>query len=312
MPDFSIKQGDVLPILSDTLTYTNGTPVNLAGATVNFVMRNITAPTPTTNLAATIVTPASGAVQYTFTSTDTAVTGRYQGTWVVTFSGGQVQQFPTDGYLDIAIEENITTPGGQQIVSLGEVKEYLRITTTDRARDAQLLRMIRGVRATVEFITGPIVQTLFQNETYDGGFPYISLRNRPVVSVNSVTEYRGPIPYPLTQVPTPDLGTIYSYMFEPPGRIVRRTVGGGSTAFPAGPDSVFVTYTAGYTSVPENVRDATCELIRTHYQPTQQGRPRGGQSLTDDNEPGQMVLGFFVPNRVREQLVPNRRHASIA
>lgn len=32
MPDFAIKQGDVLPVLSDTLTYSDGTSVNLTGA----------------------------------------------------------------------------------------------------------------------------------------------------------------------------------------------------------------------------------------------------------------------------------------
>ena len=115
MPDFSIKQGDVLPVLSDTLTYSNGTAVNLTGSTVNFVMRSITAPLPSVNAAATIVTPASGTVSYTFTTTDTAVAGRYQATWIVASPGYQVQQFPTDGYLDIAVQENITSAGGQQI-----------------------------------------------------------------------------------------------------------------------------------------------------------------------------------------------------
>ena len=133
-----------------------------------------------------------------------------------------------------------------------------------------------------------------------------------MLTVNSVTEYRGPIPYPLQQVPTPDLGTIYSYMFEPPGRIVRRTVGGGMTAFPNGADSVFVTYTAGYAQVPANVTQAACELARVHFQTTQQGRPRPGQSMVDDDEPGREIMGFFVPNRVRELLEPNERHPSIA
>jgi hypothetical protein len=312
LSDFSIKQQDVLPILSDTLTYSTGAAVSLTGATVNFVMRSITAASPSTNLAATVVTPASGTVSYTFTATDTAVTGRYQGSWVVTFGTGQIQQFPTDGYLDIAVEENLTTPGGQQIVSLGEVKDYLNFSNVDRVRDAKLLRFIHQIRPAIEFITGPIIQTLYQNETYDGVGPWISLRHRPVIEVQSVTEYRGPIPYPLTQVPTPDLGSTYSYMFEPPGRIVRRTVGGGQTSFPPGADSVFVTYLAGYQKVPENVTDAACELIRIHFQRTQQGRPRAGMSTIDVDEPGREIFGFFMPNTVRERLAPNKRHSSIA
>ena len=310
MADFTIKQGDVLPVLTYTIKTDAGATVDLTTATgVKFVMRSITALNTTTNATATIVTPSTGSVSYTFTSTDTATAGIYQGQWIVTWPAGQ-QAFPTSGYVEIEVAENITTPGGQQLVSLGEVKEYLNIAATDKTRDAKLLRFLEQIRPVVEFITGPIIERLI-SETYDGGSPWIALRYRPVVSVNSVTEYRGPIPYPLQQVATPDLGTIYSYMYEPPGRIVRRTVGGGQTAFPAGADSVFVTYTAGYTQVPANVTQACLELVRVHFQMTQQGRPRPGGGGIDDDEPGRPIMGFFVPNRVRELLEPNTRHPSI-
>ena len=312
MPDFAIKQGDVLPILSDTLTYSNGTAVNLTGASVKFAMRSITAMTTTTNTTATVVTAASGTVSYTFTALDTATTGRYQGTWIVTFSGGQQQQFPTDGYLDIAIEENITTPGGQQLISLGEAKDYLNFSNTDRTRDAKLLRFIEQLAPVIEFITGPIIQRSYQRERYDGTGPYIMLRHRPITAVNSVTEYRGPIAYPLQQIDTPDQGTIYSYQWEETGRIIRRTVGGGATTFPLGPNSVVISYVAGRTSVPPNVTQAALELCRVHFQQTQQGRPRPGTGGLDSEEPGREIMGFFVPNRVRELLEPHRRHASLA
>lgn len=313
MPDFVIKQGDSLPVLSDTLTYSTGGAVNLTGASVNFVMRAQTSNTTTTNVAATVVSPTAGTVQYTFTAIDTATTGEYMANWVVTFAGGQVMTFPTDGYLEVTVEDNLTTPGGTRLISLGEVKDYLNIPATDKTRDARLLRFIDELGPVIEFITGPIRQRLIQNESYDGQGSFISLRRRPVISVNSVTEYRGPIPYPLTQIPTPDLGTIYSYMFEPPGRIVRRTVGGGMTEFPRGLDSVIVTYTAGFKTVPANVTGAIKELARIHFQTTQQGPPRaGGGGLSEDHEPGQMIMGFFIPNKVREQLQPNRRHPAIA
>ena len=311
MSDFNIKQGDVLPVLSDTLTYSNGTAVNLTSASVKFVMRAITAIGPTVNTTATIVSATAGTVSYTFTATDTQTAGHYQGTWIVTFSGGQVQQFPTDGYLDIVVEENITTPGGQTLVSLGEAKEYLQINTVDRSRDARLLRFIEQLTPVIEHITGPVIQRLI-SETYDGGGPWIALRNHPILSVNNVTEFRANIPYILQQVTTPDQGTIYSYMFEPPGRIVRRTVGGGMTAFPSGSDSVFVTYTAGRSTVPANITQAACELVRVHFQQTQQGRPRPGTGGLDSEEPGREIMGFFVPNRVRELLEPNKRYPSIA
>jgi len=310
MADFTIKQGDILPVLTYSVVTDAGAAVNLTTATgVKFVMRAITATAPTTNATATVVTAATGAVSYSFTGIDSATAGHYQGQFIVTWPAGQ-QAFPTTGYLDISIEENITTAGGARIVSLGEAKEYLQIPATDRSRDARLSRFIDQLRPVIENITGPILQRLV-SETYDGGSPWISLRYRPVLSVQSVTEYRGPIPYPLTQVPSPDLGTVYSYMYEPPGRIVRRTVGGGQTSFPNGADQVFVSYTAGYAQVPPNVTNAALELLRTHFQLTQQGRPRPGGSQVDDDESTRPIMGFFVSGRVREMLAPNVRHPSI-
>ena len=312
MPDFTIKQGDTAPVLTDTLTYSDGSTVNLTGASVNFVVRQMTANNVLFNKTATITSTSSPAtVSYTFTAADTAVAGQYVGNWIVTFSGGSQMTFPTVGDLELTVEENLTTPGGARIVSLGEVKDYLNIPANDRTRDAKLIRFIDQLRPVIENITGPILQRNL-SETYDGGSPWISLRYRPVLSVNSVTEYRGPIPYPLQQVPTPDLGTIYSYMFEPPGRIVRRTVGGGQTAFPSGADSVFVTYTAGFAQVPPNVTEACLEMARTHFQLTQQGRPRPGGSQVDDDDPTRPIIGFFVSGKVRELLAPNVRHPSVA
>lgn len=314
--DFFIKQGDTLPVLSDTLTYSNGSAVNLTGASVNFIMRALTASATTTNAAATIVTPASGTVQYTFTATDSATAGTYMANWFVTFSGGTTMTFPTDGYISVNIEENLTTPGGAMLLSLPEAKDHLNIPTADRTRDAKLLNFITELTPVIENFTGPILQRVIQNEKYDigPGTTWISLRNRPMLSLQSVTEYRGPIPYPLTQVATPDLGAIYSYEWESTGRVVRRTVGGGVTAFPAGITSVYVSYTAGRSAIPPNITGAVKELLRVHFQDTQQGPPRagGGSFGQQDLEPTQEIMGFFISGKVREMLQPSRRHPSIA
>ena len=314
MADYTIKQGDAASIAwTDTLTYSDGSSPNLAGATVKFVMRALTANNVTTNLTATITNnTAPATVSYTPTAADTTNAGMFAANWVVTFASGLVEQFPTVGYLTVEIQENLTTSGGASIVALGDVKDYLNIPATDRTHDGELLRFIDGCGPVVEHITGPILQRIYQNETYDGGGYFVSLRHRPVIEVHSVVEYRGPIRYELSQVPTPDLGSIYSYMFEPPGRIVRRTVGGGMVTFPPGFDQVFVTYTAGFTTVPQNVRMGTLELIRVNYQQTQQAGRRPFGANPEDELGNQQILGFFVPGRVRELLAPNRRRPSIA
>jgi len=312
--DFFIKQGNTTPVFTATIVDNSGAVVNLTAGSVKFIMRALTAQGTTVNATATIISGVAGTVSYTPTATDTALAGTYLVEWQYTLSGGATGTFPVDGYQTAVVEENLSTPGGARLVTLTEVKDHLRIPSTDRSHDARLIRMIDGITPVVEHITGPVVQRIYQNETYDGGNYFISLRHRPVLSVSNVVEYRGPIAYTLTQVPTPDLGQVYSYMFEAPGRIVRRTVGGGATTFPPGPDAVFVTYTAGFSSVPANIREGALELLRVNYQPTEQGgRPAFGAAGGDgDNFSQQQILGFFVPNRVRELLLPNKRHPSVA
>lgn len=314
--DFSIKQGDTLPVLADTLTYSDGSAANLAGATVKFIMRSSTAFNPAVNATATVTNGATGAVQYTFTSTDTATAGKYVAVWQVTFAGGNVQTFPTIGELSVSVEENIASTSSARLVGLAEIKDHLRIPASNRTFDARLTEMIDAAAPVIEGICGPILQRRVQDETYDGGNWFIELRNRPVIEVHQVVEYRGPIPYNLTQIPTPDLGSIYCYMFEAPGRIIRRTVGGGITPFPPGASQVIVTYTAGYTSVPSNVREATLELIRENFQQTemiQRGTfGGGGGSIRDDESPMAPASGFYVTDRVREMLAPSKRPPSVA
>ena len=311
--DFSIRRGDVRPILNDVLRYADGSVADLTGgATVRFVMRGQTASVPTINAAAAVGTLA-GVVSYTFTGADTAVTGRYVGEWHVTFPNASTQTFPPDGYLELVVTEDLITPGGARLVGLGEVKDHLRIPTTDRTRDSRLIEMIDASTVVVENLTGPVLQRQV-TESYDGGMWFITLRSRPVLEVQSVMEYRGPIGYDLTQVTNPALGTIYSYMFQAPGRIVRRTVGGGQTSFPPGADTVLITYTAGMLRVPFWVREGTLELIRENFQQTEQRSGRTTSSGMDDQAPGVVnpLSGYYVSPRVREILSPGRRHPSVA
>jgi len=288
--------------------------VTLTGATVKFIMRSLTATLPTVNTTATIVSATAGTVKYAFNATDTATAGRYQGIWQVTFSSGQQMTFPTVGSLDISVEQNsVLASSTPQLVSLGQVKDYLNISNVDRARDEKIRTMLLGITPVVEAITGPIIQRTYTNEMHDGGTERIRLLHAPVQNVISVTEYLANVEYRLQQVPQgrPDLGSMWSFMFEPDRQIVRRSPGGGTQPFFGGTDSISVTYVAGLDAVPPTVAEAACELVRVHFQATQQGRPRPGINSYDD-EPGTPVLGFFVPNRVRELLVPNRRHPSIA
>ena len=317
MATTTIKQGDTTPALTASLVSATGAPIDLTTATsVTMVMRSQSGVSPKVSAPATIVTATTGAVSYAWTSQDTLTSGRYDVEWSVLWGSGAIERFPIQGYQSVSIEENLSTAGGARLVSLEEIRDHLRMASGDRQFDARLLRLLDSITPVIENVTGPILQRVYQNETYDGGNNFITVRHRPLVEVHSVVEYRGPIAYTLTQVPSPDLGTIYSYEFQPAGRIVRRTVGGGITAFPPGMDTVFVTYTAGQAVVPGNVREATLRMIDLHFQRQELGGGRafggGGGNGMDDDLPKGPPIGFFMPGVVRELLSPNRRHPSIA
>lgn len=114
MSDFQIKSGDRLPAISTILKRSNGQPVDLTTATsVHFVMRDLTASAPMVDQPATVVgSPTLGQVTYFWADGDTAVPGIYDGSWVVHFADGERQTLPTDDYLEIEVQLDLSSPLG--------------------------------------------------------------------------------------------------------------------------------------------------------------------------------------------------------
>src|SRR5690606_30586890 len=100
-----LKRNDTKDTISYTMTYADGTPVNLTGATVRFLMG--TGKSIVTDSAATIKSASSGQVEYTLKESDTLVAGTFKSEFQVTFSDGKVKTFPTNGYIMVNIQPNI-------------------------------------------------------------------------------------------------------------------------------------------------------------------------------------------------------------
>ena len=314
--DLTIRQGDSTPAFTANVTDADGNTVNLTGGSATFIMRALSSSTPTVNAAMTILSPTTGAVQYNWSSTDTATPGVYMAEIHCVLSGGATYTYPNVGYLEIEVQENLTS-ASQQLVTVANVCDVLNFANTNRAHDTKILRWINASRPVIETLAGPIIQTTFE-EWHDGGQVFIILRRRPstalgtspVLILNAISEYNGPIEWPLSIIQSPDFGQLYSAQLDSQlGRVVRRTAGGGVQLFPYQPQAVHVWYTAGQSSVPDNVIEATLELIRVNYQHTAQAL-RGGRQASEEIE-GPPVA-FFVPGRVRELLGPNRRFPSLA
>lgn len=101
MADFTIKRGDLLPAIEATITYSDGTAVNLAGATVKFLMADA-ASTLKVDAGATIVDAAAGEVKYSWSGTDTDTIGTYRAEFEATFSGSPMTA-PNTTYLEVRI-----------------------------------------------------------------------------------------------------------------------------------------------------------------------------------------------------------------
>ena len=322
--DFTIKQNATRPVYTQILTRIDGTIVDLTTATsVKFVMRAETGATAAVNAAAAINAPATnGSVSYTFLATDTAIAGTYQVEFVVTYTGGAVEVLPGDGYYSVVIQPDLSTAGGTGlIVNLGDIKAYLNIVAADHTHDSELLGFAQAATIAVEQIVGPVAQRTV-NEWNDGGAATIVVRQPPIVSLTSITEYRGNVAYPLAIVASPDLATSMSVMFEPSGRITR--LNGAAAAavlylstqglfatFPVGPNSVQITYVAGRASVAANIRLGVLETVRENWQPTQQGgRPSYNGAAQDG--PTLVIPNVILSKRILSILGDDKRGPSVA
>jgi hypothetical protein len=111
MPDWTMKQDDTRPVLTRYLLQTIDaatSPIALTAASaVRFIMRHQGAPAVIATGIATITTPASGYVTYTWASGQTATAGTYDAEWEIQWADGGYQTVPNDTYMTVEIVADI-------------------------------------------------------------------------------------------------------------------------------------------------------------------------------------------------------------
>jgi hypothetical protein len=106
--DFVTKKGDTEPALEATLEDANGNAKDLTNAdSVQFHMKDPTADTAKVDKAATIDDAANGEVSYSWDGEDVDTTGEYEAEFEVSWSDGDTETFPKDGYLDLKILDTL-------------------------------------------------------------------------------------------------------------------------------------------------------------------------------------------------------------
>jgi hypothetical protein len=123
-----LKRNDTKDVIGYSITHADGTPVNLTGATVRFIMGK--GKTLLTNAVATIVNAASGSVEYTLTEEDTLEAGVFNAEFEVTFSTGKVKTYPNNGYIKVTIQANIDK----------DLSTYIEDQIAYRVSDLQVLK----------------------------------------------------------------------------------------------------------------------------------------------------------------------------
>ena len=105
---FYVKQNDTAPSIRATLKDGDDDAIDLTGAEVRFHMRSIGGTSAKVDSAATVVTAASGIVQYDWVAADTDTVGTYQAEFEVTYSDTRIETFPNNGYIVVEITDDIT------------------------------------------------------------------------------------------------------------------------------------------------------------------------------------------------------------
>lgn len=104
---FYIKQNDTSPRLQATLKDGNGAAIDLTGASVNFHMRALGSTTNKVDGSATIADEDNGVVFYSWSASDTDTSGSFEAEFEVTYTGGAVETFPNNRYIQVEITDDI-------------------------------------------------------------------------------------------------------------------------------------------------------------------------------------------------------------
>lgn len=140
------------------------------------------------------------------------------------------------------------------IACLLELKTYLGITTA--SEDALLTMLLDSANDFVEGYIGREIASASYTEYFDGdGQREILLNNYPVASITSFEENTGTLNVPVwtaidasTYKLSPNVGKIFMYCFK------RR-----------GFQNYKVVYTAGYTTIPGDIKLATLKIASGYY-----------------------------------------------
>ena len=170
------------------------------------------------------------------------------------------------GWVEVA---GAAAPATTALTTLARVKEYLGITAS--TWDDQFNNHIAEVSAEIQSWLGrKIVETTSTGEKFDssGRNDALIVTGFPVISVASLTEDGTAL--------VEDTGFELTEQDRSAGRITRIDSSGNALAWARGARNITVTYTHGFSSVPEGVTAAATRLVAADFRESQPGGGRFG------------------------------------
>ncbi len=168
---------------------------------------------------------------------------------------GVIDAFRWDGSAEV---EDAT---GDDLITLAFYKTYYGITSTEN--DPKLAEIITAASLDIVNFCGFPFKTTSYAEYYDCDRPTFELilKNRPLISLTQVT---------LDPYDVPEVVNGSEYILDKPSGIIRmKPQGSGTSVFGVGASwgfqSVLVEYTAGYATVPQDVKEDCAMLVKYRF-----------------------------------------------
>lgn len=153
------------------------------------------------------------------------------------------------------------------LITALDYKTYVGINNA--TKDVQIEQLVTSLSALVKKYCGLSFIDFFSSakteyfDIYYNGVSEVYLDELPIIDITSVEE-RESQSVPYTTLETAGNGGFYDYLTDTELGIIKRTSETASKGFKKGPASVKVVYTAGYETVPEDIKIALFDLV-TYY-----------------------------------------------
>lgn len=271
-------------------SYYQGAPVRLSVTVRDFtgtlvtpttIVLTVTKPDATVGTYSSPTADSLGQYHQDVPALDLTQVGHHQYVWTTTGPGAGV----VPGSFDLR------DPLAVQVLTLNDAKDHVDIPQATTTHDVELQSWLDTIQTSLEKMTGgPIFNRAVTERVEVGsGYKTLALRQRPVVSVTSITDVASG-----TVLPVTDLDV------DSNSGIVRRKL---NLPFWSRGPFYTVTYVAGWgTSVPAPFNSAA-RIIVGHLWATQHG-PSQRPTLGGDETVTPPGFGFAIPNRAAELLSP--------